>query len=156
MENTIENKSKFFAQYLGQMVVYPDIDGKLKEHKLVSVGFEYLQLNYKRKYKGCVGVDISFKPNGSHNSDATNAKLKLRPLVKMSENECANISRLIGNNSNLSKNIKEDGIDILWYFSNDHTSIFSIQDYVRSIGVIVPFMGLSVDELVSFGWVVLE
>ena len=39
MENTIENKAKFFAQYLGQMVVYPDIDGKLKEHKLVSVGF---------------------------------------------------------------------------------------------------------------------
>lgn len=128
-----ENKAKFFALYLGQMVEYPEIDDRIVRHKLVASGFEYLHLNYKRKVKGCIGNEISFSnKNTNHNSNALNAKLELKPLSQISDED------------------KEHAYWLVYPIT-----VINI-DFLRSKGYALPWMGLSVEEMVEYGWIRLK
>lgn len=135
-QNTLENKAKFFAHYLGCEVVYPEINGKLIKCKLHGVSFSEIETTYKRKRKGCVGDILSFESNGNHKSDAINAYLELKPISHISDEDAINlgygyVSHL---KSNLDRNI----------------------DQLRNLGYALPYMDLSVEDLIEYGWIKLK
>lgn len=134
-----ENKAGFFGLHLGQMVEYPNMDGKPIRHKLVAVGFEYLHVNYKRRVKGCIGEELAFSDNGNHKSNALNAKLNLKPLSSITDEDA-----------------REVGLSPTSFSTySDYLPPLSPKDfdYLRSRGYSLPFLGLSVKELISAGWV---
>ena len=153
LKNNIKNKANFFSQYLGQMVSYPDTDEKILKHKLVAVGYEYLHVNYKRKIRGCVGDELSFTHNGTHNSNALNAKLILAPLSKLTDKDAIDLVPLVS--ANYSPRYTDDFIkDLIKKEVIDTDNLPAMfYDILRSKGYALPFMGLSVDDLVDYGWI---
>ena len=153
LKNNIKNKANFFSQYLGQMVSYPDTDEKILKHKLVAVGYEYLHVNYKRKIRGCVGDELSFTHNGTHNSNALNAKLILAPLSKLTDKDAIDLVPLVS--ANYSSRYTDDFIkDLIKKEVIDTDNLPAMfYDILRSKGYALPFMGLSVDDLVDYGWI---
>lgn len=158
LQNNITNKAKFFSQYLGQMVSYPEMDGKIVKHKLVAVGYEYLHVNYKRKIKGCIGSELPFKDNGNHNSNALNAKLILTPLSKITDEHALYIGKIWYSEEKSLSVEKAKSLVNSWnnyevLSLSDWAS--SIIDYLRLNGYAVPYLQCSVDTLISYGWIVL-
>ncbi|WP_027381853.1 hypothetical protein [Epilithonimonas caeni] len=161
MENTRENKAKFFAQYLGTQITYPDTDDKLITCKLHGVTFSEVETIYKRKKKGCVGDILSFKSNGNHNSDAINAYLELKPLSLITNDELGAIARFY---NRTATNVYIDNEQLTFdYYHGDETHSAAIElnsgyclDYLRNNGFAAEWMGLTVEEQIKFGWVKLK
>lgn len=116
MENNLENKTLFFAQYYGQKVEY------WKEED-----FTYT-------------VDCITTPQ---------ACLNLTPISQITDEDAAYIhfgataeQFLIYYNQNTEKIIQ-------FISAKDY-------DYLRSKGYALPFLGLSVEELISYGWLRLK
>lgn len=121
MENTLENKAKFFAQYWGQRVV-------LKNESISS-----------RLYQMDRVVILHCETH----------TLELKPLSSISDEDASSIRGFINKG------------DFLFYL-NKSTSIttfiegnlyFKDVDFLRSCGYALPYMGLSVEELVNRGWI---
>ena len=143
MENTNENKEKFFALYLGQKVMDAGIQGIVKLDK---------SWNWKHK---------SFK-------------LRLKPISKINEVELLEVLKTSDNdymNEEYGKITKVENIEMDDYFDLSvrvicekksytlRTKIFheaTKVDVLRSLGYAAPFLGLSIDNLISYGWLVLE
>lgn len=138
MKNTVENKAKFFAQYFGQNVLCYFFRDGVYEKERVEVDYPILECidNYK------------------------DAKLELKPLSQISDEE---------------KTILEESIigfiDSFYFveqfcYANIKSSIYgglnTIKlnnyhvDYLRSKGYILPWNGITVEEMVEFGWVKLK
>lgn len=151
MENNLENKARFVAQYLGAQITYPDTDNKLITCKLHGVSLSEIETTYKRKKKGCVGDILSFKSNGNHNSDFINAYLELKSINEISDEDAEELGGLLG-----WKHPQE----YRKHFLENHTHGDSLEqfevDFLREKGYALPWMGLSVDELINFGWVKLK
>jgi hypothetical protein len=172
-ENTNENKARFFAQYLGQQVCYPDVSGKLITGMLHGVTFSEIETNWKRKKNGCSGDILSFENNGHHKSDALNAFLELRDLSNITDEEAIAVA---GEGFGLFKYcatpdteilvVRElDKISVAMVLLDGKTCIAKIEvnnvwklniqqiDYLRSRGFALPWMDLSVDDLQNYGWI---
>ena len=100
MKNTLENKTKFFAQYYGQKVLLDD----------------NLTVNFTRLHYGI--------------EDFKNWWLELKPLSEISN---------------------EDALEISDFVYADRKV-----DYLRSKGYAIPWNGISVEEMIEFGWVKLK
>lgn len=145
MQNTIENKAKFFALYWGQEILYVDSYNKIKH--IDSFWLDELI-------------------NESH--------LLLTPLSQISDEDAIEVAKILGNAENGSSiewdcggesfdfigdycgTVYYDGeID---YNENEQVSLLILQayDYLRSKGYALPYMGLSVDKLIEYGWVKLK
>lgn len=140
-QNTLENKAAFFAQYWGQEVcVYPPngLAGKFGGINIVSWMIS--------------SVDIS------------DFYLQLTPLSQISDEDVMevakifNIGHLKGSTVPLIKGILQalDGNT-----PKSETTEFVLhwlhaQDFLRSKGYAVPWRDLSVEDLVSYGWVKLK
>lgn len=80
--------------YIGQKIQYPDIDGSIIIARFTGLtvgdGIEttYLEIVKDGETKGDY---LAFKDNGNHKSNALNAKLILRPLSSMTEEEMSKI-----------------------------------------------------------------
>lgn len=151
MENTLENKAKLFAQYWGQTVlVWPTSENGINQ----KVGVTYMS-----KF----GVK--------------NRALELIPIHLISDEDAIEIGKLMGIWN--AKEIKESGDEINtqlrnygemftssigkhWGagmshpFATSSTDILMAYDFLRSKGYALPYNGLSVEEQVSLGWVVLK
>ena len=105
-ENTLENKSIFFARYWGQHVLYFTSDFLRKINNLTLDSIE--------------------------NDDF----LELKPLSQISDEDVINLgySNMSHLKSNLDRNI----------------------DQLRSLGFALPWMDLSVKDLIEYGWVKLK
>ncbi|MFD2961595.1 MULTISPECIES: hypothetical protein [Olivibacter] len=118
LENTSENKARFFALYWGQPVFIG--------HKLEVVNENYISPIY----------DSSI--------------LELSPLSQISDEDAEQTVQ-----SGLTVEFFENG----WKTKGTKV-IFAYKphmvDYLRSKGYALPWMGLSVDDLVSYGWVKLR
>ena len=116
MENNLENKARFFAQYLGSKICYPDTDNKIIKAKLTSVGFDEIQTTYFRRKKHSAGYTVgdilSFNPtNVFHNSDAKNAYLELTPLSEISDEDAIEVAKIVSSSINCKyykRNLKSD------------------------------------------------
>lgn len=140
LENTLENKSKFFVQYWGQ-----------------KCG--------KNKY-GNLSVNKSNILNITH--------LELKPVSQISDEDAIELMRL----KIVSKGVVDietieienktlDGYTFIvkyknWddervgFIFNGHTNPLSFYDFLRSKGYALPWMDLSVEDLIEYGWVKLK
>lgn len=126
MENNNENRAKFSARYFGQKV-----SGKYSSELTVS----YLKVCSK----GFLSKDMY---------------LLLRPLSSITDDEAIEVAKILSV-------YPEDVLD--WLNGDitheDFQTPFQFQhaiDYLRSIGIALPYMGLSVEKQVEYGWIKLK
>ncbi|MCE4064321.1 hypothetical protein LXM63_04390 [Chryseobacterium gleum] len=133
MENTLENKAKFFAQYWGQRVCKETLNDKY-----------YL-----------------VKPSIYPDADFELEYLELKPLSLITDEELVKIAKFY---EPTAHNVKLEDDQILFDFIyGDQSASGAIeisdgycQDWLRSNGFATEWMGLSVEDLVSFGWIKLK
>lgn len=136
MENTLENKAKFFAQYWGQNILRYHNAGV---HTIVDENV----LNPK-------------KNNIKH------SWLELTPLSAISDEDAIEVALLCGGANSVSH-----GKEILKavfgnHFNNRYSSnppagyYTDIIDFVRSKGYAVPYLNLTVNQMIEYGWVKLK
>lgn len=113
MENTLENKAKFFAFYWGQKV-----------------------------FKSSINQDVPHK-NTFGKSIRHNDFLELKPISSISDED----AHFLGYSD--AKSATTTYFKTLGKNTND-------ADYLRSRGYALPWMWLSVEELVRRGWVKLK
>lgn len=137
MENTIENKKKLFALYWGQEVFNNGMMG------------DELPYSFTSKNHGEID-DTDF--------------LILTPLSQITDEDAIEVGKIF-DYWPLRKNITESELDDFknhlfnQAFEWDHYSIkesLNVVDFLRHNGYAFEWMGLSVEQLVSFGWVKLR
>lgn len=124
MENTLENKAKFFAQYLKQKVVFKTDWECFNDKSLMELDPTYLQTG---------------------NNVLVGGYLVLKPLSSITDDDQRYV--LSDKLCNSMELVEEDKIGA--FFISD----CYLTDYLRSKGYALPYMGLSVETLVSYGWV---
>jgi len=132
LENTLENKSRFMANYWMQRV---------------------LCFNDENQYVmgECYYVDGSVDDY---------IFLELTPLSAITDEDAIEVAKIL-NETVRNDRYKEVIID---YFdghfettnSNRKWQIMHVTDYLRSKSYALPWMGLSVEDLVNYGWVKLK
>jgi len=179
IEINSESKAKFFAQHIGAEILYPDTDNKIITAYLTGISIsDGIETTYKRKKKGCSGDYLSFKSNGNHNSDALHAKIILKPLSSITDEDAIEVAEFMGltegdfeiNHRPTDIHIDADSQELTLFFEdcsiyfNDFnsdeastgTDYLSVYDYLRSKGYALPWMGLSVEQMVEAGWIKLQ
>lgn len=132
MENTIENKAAFFALYWGQKVMVANIDNpnyfdsKEKESAELRVEINNVTL----------GQQWFLRLKSLKSITDEDAKVCLHDMYK----------EAMPNVPSYSKYYLEE-IKVLGFYSGFET------DYLRSKGYAMPFMGLSVEKMVEYGWI---
>ena len=128
-ENTLENKAKFFAQYWGQHVLYFSSDFLRKIDNLTL--------------------------NSIENDDF----LELKPLSQISDKDLEKCLKILGQRLDL-ESFRESFIEGLsnrdFYAQFYPVRAIEIGDYLRSKGYALPWMDLSVEDLVKYGWIKLK
>lgn len=138
MENTLENKAKFFAQYWGQEIMKSNNDGW--EIKKVDHNSIYPLYEEDEDF-------LILKPLSSiTDEDAIEVGNLLFPFIS------GKIIRVeINSVDELTLNIKahrKTG------YNEDYKAInVPCADYLRSKGYCLPWMGLSCEALIEYGWV---
>lgn len=131
-ELTPELKERFFAQYWGQKVY------KNREFDFPSA--------YGR---------VTIPSHGLGHGDY----LSLRQASNLTDEEAIEVAKIGGVSYQLESSMVHHGRILLReYIDSSRCNVrgsdwMVIQDYLRSIGVCLPFMGHSVDTLVAAGWV---
>lgn len=146
MKNTVENKSKFYAQYWGQNILshpeYKEEDGNSDVSHYLTKFFQ---------------VDDGYF-------------LLLKPLSSITDEDVIKVARIISGNVR-ERIIGKDEYRVLvsigegelgvWFdgellvsdaFQNP-LLILECYDYLRSKGYALPYNGLSVEKQVSYGWI---
>ena len=146
LENTLENKAKFFAQYWGQHVLYfsSDFLRKIDSLTLDSVeNDDYLELTPLSQISDeDVIRGIMFTYNKTYED-----------LVEILEvkhyNTFSSITTIkAGQNFKTSRSIH--------HWNGDRKIGSKECDYFRSKGYALPWMDLSVEDLIEYGWVKLK
>lgn len=160
MENTEINKEKFFAQYWGQEVINVLMnDGKYEKVSLKSKIWPYnekdhlvlkslLKITKEEVIEACeIGYKLAFL--GSNPSKKWN--------VEFSEKNFASVTC---KGSHFSFEFDLEGCPFIDLRNDDElTNLMkneAVIDYLRSKGYAVPYMGLEVEQLIKYGWLVLE
>jgi len=153
MEDIIENKARFFAMYWGREFIYSNDFGRYKG----VVGDFHFNDNIKQK------AVISLKALSSiTDEDAYGTGIlincwsnKERGMEFFQSDEMKPIH--ISGGTNFAHCIgKEYGPYLSHPFANSTTDILAAYDFLRSKGYALPFMGVSVEELVERGWIKLK
>lgn len=130
IENTIENKGKFFAQYWGQKV------------------FKVWNVTTSVKFKG-----------------QSSGFIELKSLSSITDEDAISVWDLLnpdgGNKKHLDKReIIEQGKNIAksLQYSNSGwmvglSCVIACYQYLRSKGYALPYMGLSVEKQIEYGWI---
>lgn len=130
MDNTLESKAKFFALYWGQKVL----------------------CNTNKGWSDWTISQVSLREIVLAKSDS----LELKPLLQISDEdsiEVVNIAKTMGIKCGSMRNPKD------YCIINIGKTIFSISeivDFLRSKGYALPWMELSVEEMIEFGWIKLN
>lgn len=133
MENTIENKEKFFAQYWGQEV-----------HKVKMSHSDPI----------CkVGAHL-------HGNKIEEDYLELTPLSQIMDEHSLQVSKIL--DANFDENILSDSARI-FHINRGKSHVLpsrpcrsDVCDYIRSKGYAMPYMGLSVEKQIGYGWIKLK
>jgi len=123
MENTAENKERFFAQHFGQKV---------------------LILN-ERPDPYVLNLNSMF---WVRDPDSKSIHLQLRSVDMLTDGERAKYLSL--------SPTTQDALEALegrLLVADEMQKWEHLITWLRSIGIAIPFMGLSVDQLISYGWV---
>ena len=141
MENTLENKAKFLAQYWGQEVLIAN------PHVNQKIPFNNTQ------------------PWIYHNIDLS--WLELKPLSSMTDEDLLTAIQILDSKDEFTElGSLEIGKEIIQIVNDINSEvarndihpqyIFQFADYLRSEGYALPYMGLSVEKLQEYGWIKLK
>lgn len=141
MENTLENKAKFFALYYGQEVLTRD-DGFRKFWKL--------------------GSEVSIESSLSKYGYDYGYYLELTPLSQITDEDaivCAKIAYVFddteaGKIAEKRCQTAENGKD--WVIENETSLELGITDFLRSKGYTLPWLDTTVEQQIEFGWIKLK
>ena len=135
MGNILENKEKFFAQYWGQKIAFFQLGLEVGEFT-IKMDSEFQALLNKPEY----GLEKAF--------------IKLKPLSDITDEDLKVIG--LDNHINKTESIYKDANHFLKEI--EHMGFFTQfeSDFLRSKGYVLPWMGLSVDKLIEYGWVKLK
>lgn len=130
MKNILENKAKFFAQYFGQYIV----TSKGEPAKWRVLSFSLL------------------------GESVLSTHLELKPLSDISDEDALKLYHL--HSGNIGYDYTQDFYSPLemarhWIDKDPTESMYKYTnqaDYLRSKGYLVPFNGLSVEEIIKRGW----
>ena len=128
-QNTLENKARFFAQYFGQHVLYFSSDFLRKIDNLTLDSVE--------------------------NDDY----LELKPLSQISDEDAIEVAKLIYGNYHIEQTFSVLSKDKAIYeikYSIEKENHYLKFYYLSSKGYALPWMDLSVEDLVEYGWVKLK
>jgi hypothetical protein len=128
MENTLENKAKFFALYWGQKVK------RYNKSPFIELDFvDFIEI------KECDFIE-------------------LKPLSSISDEDAIEVAKImkVDIENQLTNQIIEYIHGCITHFNCKGDMSFKISDYLRSRGYALPWMELSVEELVNRGWVKLK
>ncbi len=142
MDNTLENKAKFFALYWGQRV----------EMLIESYGINATLWLVNPK-------DIGI-----------NSFLELKPLSSISDEDAIEVTKILKYKEDdyfvknfgfeafeyLKDEINESKHGFLGHVVNESSRVVAAADYLRSQGYAIPWNELSVEKLVEYGWVKLK
>jgi hypothetical protein len=131
MENTLESKAKFFAQYWGQEIL---TQGFSKPHKIKG---SIMDLIYKEDY------------------------LELTPLSDITDEDAIQVAKIENNYEDALTRGKVLINTFIKYVDCSHSMKNSLQfinmiDFLRAKGYALPWMGLSVEKQSIYGWVKLN
>jgi hypothetical protein len=138
MENTLENKAKFFALYWGQEIM--------------------------KEFKEDLNETVYMSNPHANQSKISSYYLELTPLSQISDEDAKNFLEIIG----LKYKIEEDDFykmllkenKLYEYFASVRPIVLEewnyLVDFLRSKGYALPFMGISVETLVEWGWIKLK
>ncbi|WP_131327848.1 hypothetical protein [Chryseobacterium vrystaatense] len=145
MENTLENRLKFYAQHLGQNMII-DSDSFRTENGNDIIHTTLVSVSLK-------GIECSgWIPEVEHTA------LELKPLSMISDEDKIIIDNIEGvgdeENPEGSFNYGEE----YWrcHYINGSFIRFPLLEtyqYLQSKGYAVPFMGLSVEKQIEYGWI---
>lgn len=135
MENNINNKAKFFAQYHGQNIV---CDG-LAEGDTCSVEYAFSESIY------------------------VEAWLELKPLSEVTEDHAKELLYRLGSVIDMYDVIHKNSTDVVRDIIDNYSKVECLWmlparfvDKARELGYAIDWNGLSVEEQVSRGWVQLK
>lgn len=137
-QNTLKNKTKFFFQYFNSEAIWrtSELDENIDEVTWEFKNFKYLnETDY----------------------------LELKPLSQISDEDAIHGLKLIisSRNSSAFDYCKSQNYSIeqmVNYFNRHLVYDFKLilTDYLRSKGYALPYMDLSVEDLIEYGWVKLK
>lgn len=156
MENTLENKARFFALYWGQTIIE---DNFWMPNEFSTVGY---------KYQLCQDA-------GSHIGGLLNKHLVLKKLSSISDEDvieyAINIQNIKIDSEIIEVENHEDCVlfkivhegtsyrtayQVWHYDTRPHKLPQKDVDFIRSKGYALPWMGLSVEQLINYGWIKLK
>ena len=127
-ENNLENKAKFFALYWGQKILFQK-DG---------LG---VKSNIQAYWERTLGSRF----------------IELKPLERISNDDVKEIMKIENFIGDFEEILVDDSfLNLLLAIKNGLCNRFHIIDYLRSKGYALPWMNLSVDDLVEYGWIKLK
>ena len=145
-ENTLENKAKFFAQYWGQHVLYFSSDFLRKVDNLTLDSVEnddYLELKPLSQISDEDLIQLTYIPEGwkifkiYHTTRHGYSAVKIRKLYD-------------------DNDLKFNADGYKYDMKTLSVKMANTVDYLRSKGYALPWMDLSVEDLVDYGWIKLK
>lgn len=137
MENTLENKAKFFALYWGQNCAWMKRPHEIEYLEKVS-DYSITWISY-----------LELKPISSiSDEDAIEVYNIMIPLGKSAEKERIFYGRSFIKDYDTTNETLE--------FAQSYLDIQRAIDFLRSRGYALPWIGLSVEQLIEYGWIKLK
>jgi len=136
MKNILENKTKFFAQYWGQEVLTL---GTNDNYPII------------KSWISCLMEDS--EANGDYKQ-----LLKLKPISSITDEDALQLSEFIGYRRAMKFDMRKKAkmIVLAKEYLEKYAPVISAGDYLRSKGYALPYMGLSVEKQVEYGWIKLS
>jgi hypothetical protein len=150
MENTLENKALFFAMYTGQQIFHSEHNVgvfKLSNHPPNTLWKDetiYAQLKPLSSIADEDAYGTGILINCWSDSERKMEFFKSDKMKDVHIMGGKNFAHCIG---------KEYGHGLSHPFANSTTDILAAYDYLRSKGYALPFMGLSVETMIEYGWI---
>lgn len=172
MENTRKNKARFFAQYYGQMVLEYKPDGKVidvvvrfaefsESFQLIlkpieSITDEHVQQVARLAHQVVGDFKIVRSEGGSFLVHAECETSVVTYHISINELCCINANYFFLETSHEKESREKANIGEITNTSKRPVPYIAITDYLRECGYAIPFNGLSVNQLVEYGWVKLS
>lgn len=167
MEKTIENKLKLFGTNIGGQVEFEGqaytLGGVILHDITINHNGDYITIN-----KGNVILSGDFSGIGNVGTSFVSieaCKLLLTRLSAVTDEDAIELSKFFGYEDDVYKvelkEVRGFNINLKIYYPNGWSDSWftitpEVSDYLRSKGYAVPFMGLSVEQQIEYGWVKLK
>lgn len=158
LENTLENKAKFFALYWGQRVMLEEMSSNLyycKPSKESDFNLNYLELKPLSSISDEDAIEVA-KIMTFHDGKGLIIERKKNGEIEMYDrynDEPHFLNTLFFVPDPFEIFSRDDNRN---WFQYDAERFLEVTDFLRSRGYAISWMGLSVEKLIEYGWIKLK